>query len=155
MNFKPDDEVPRLLAQAMPGGAPPELRRVVLDAVANELTGVSHRSMTSWAAWGVAALVLLAIGLNVGVGMNEERRLARLRHHGTERAGVGELTETVAFLTDDASAERFHDYLASMLPRRTASLAAWPPEASPPAAWPPPAWPQDELRAIRGVSVDQ
>ncbi len=144
MNFERDDELERQLARAAPRGAPPVLRREVLDAVANELTGTGRRSATSWLAWGVAALALLAVGLNVAVSTSEERRMARLMRHRSGSAVVAELTETVASLTDEASADRFRDYLAQMLPRRAAQFKTWPPEA----------WPQNELRAVRGVWVD-
>jgi len=144
MNFDRDDELVHPLAGTMPRGAPPELRRDVLDAVARELASANGRSTTAWLAWGVAALVLLAVGLNVAVGMNEERRMARLRRHHPQRADVAELAETVVTLTDKASADRFRDYLARMLPRR----------AAPPEARPPESWPQNEIRAVGGVLVD-
>jgi hypothetical protein len=126
MNFDGDDELTRLLAQAAPRGASPELRREVLDAVGRELAAGNVRGVTSWLAWGVAALVLLAIGLNVAVSVNEEQRMARLRHHQPARADVAELTETVASFTDDASAEAFRDYVASVLSRRAAPAKSWP-----------------------------
>jgi len=144
MNFDRDDELVQPLAGAVPRGAPPELRRDVLDAVARELAPANGRSMTAWLAWCVAALVLLAVGLNVAVGMNEERRMARLRRHHPQRSDVAELTETVVTLTHEASADRFRDYLARMLPRR----------AAPPEARPPESWPQNEIRAVGGVLVD-
>ena len=103
MNFDGDEELERLLSQAVSRRAPLELRRELLDAVVGELAVAGGRSAASWLAWGVAALVLLAVGLNVAVNMNEERRMARLRRHDAQRPGVAELTETVAALTDDAS----------------------------------------------------
>lgn len=139
MNFEPDDEVPRLLAQAMPRGAPPEVRRDVLDAVAAELAKVRRRSGTYWLAWGVAALLLVTIGLNVAVNTNEARRMARLMRGRGESAAVAELIETMAASADEASVDRFREYLAAALPRRTAAFAAWP---------------QNELQAIRRVSAD-
>ncbi|HEV3340274.1 MAG TPA: hypothetical protein VG125_07950 [Pirellulales bacterium] len=115
-----DDDIERVLAGAAPRKAPPQLRAIVVAAVAAELAARSNHKprWQSWVGRAVAASVLFSIATFVGVTSFEARRMARWDERRVVRADVVELTAAIASVTDDESARAVERYLISRLPMR-------------------------------------
>ena len=71
------DDLEQLLGQHSPGEPDKLLRKRVLGAVAEELARRPAANWASRAAWAVAALLLIGIGLNMWAYRADRERLAR------------------------------------------------------------------------------
>jgi len=105
-----NDDAEAILKQLTPRGAGPTLRTRVLDAVAEHLPNappMSDRPAAAfrfrwdrWAAVGVAASVLLALGLNLGVARLGDARLAAIYGPELVPRYITEIADTIASVTD-------------------------------------------------------
>jgi hypothetical protein len=111
-----NDEIERLLSQATPKGAPPELRARVLAAVADELNSARPR-------WRIppflaaAAAVLIALISNYLVSEAVDRRLAAALGPIPVRRQAAEIAADVAMITDPTTGRWAYDRLTES-PRR-------------------------------------
>jgi hypothetical protein len=107
------DELPEIFDRLKPQPAPPELRPRVLAAVERELT---RRKKPRWERafeLGVAASLLVGVGLNVWQWRGDGHRQASV-HGPLPAAAREELVDAVASITDEATAKMLVDGLVSM-----------------------------------------
>jgi hypothetical protein len=124
-----NDDVERLLGQLTPRGAPAALRTRVLDAVAGQLPdapatperpdAASRFRWDRWLAVGVAASVLIALGLNLWAARLGDARLAAIYGPQPEPRYITEIADAVASVTDAETGGRVRQQLlAARRPRR-------------------------------------
>ena len=112
MNDRRDEDIERRLRQLSPPVAPAELRGAVMADELDAAPGLSWAvpSWTARAVWGVAALLLVAIGLTAAGGVLEQRRLARMVRPRPPSRALVELSDMVAEITERQSADRLREY---------------------------------------------
>jgi hypothetical protein len=107
-----NDEIERLLSQATPKGAPPELRARVLAAVADELNSARPR-------WRIppflaaAAAVLIALISNYLVSEAVDRRLAAALGPPVVRKEAAEIAADVAAVTSPETGRWVYERLSA------------------------------------------
>ncbi|MDR3622481.1 MAG: hypothetical protein P4L85_24230 [Paludisphaera borealis] len=112
-----NDDVERLLRQATPRGAPPELRGRVLAAVADELDSVARPGRSLRLPLAVAAAVLVSLASNVLVSDAVDRRLAIALGPIPVQKQAAEIADDVASLTDPPTGRWAYERLTAS-PRR-------------------------------------
>jgi hypothetical protein len=129
-----NDEPPEIFARVTPRGAPAELRARVLSAVDGQLAdqscataGLSSSADRAPARprWerileiAVAASLLLGIGLNAWQWRSDVEPKSRFDDASPILAGISDLSETIALVTDQQTAQTFvEQYLAARSLRR-------------------------------------
>jgi hypothetical protein len=106
-----NDDVERLLRQAAPRGAPPELRDRVLAAVADELDSAPRFGWLLPLA--VAAAVLVSLAANVLVSDALDRRLAIVLGPIPVPKQAAEIAADIASVTDESTGRWAFERLAA------------------------------------------
>jgi hypothetical protein len=98
------DDVERLLIRLTPRVPASDIRPRVLSAMASELKTEPASPWTRWAAWAVAAALLVGIALNFCVNRVTNDRLARLFGPPPVSKQAKELADTIESVADAQTA---------------------------------------------------
>jgi hypothetical protein len=99
------DDSERFLERLTPRGAPPSLRQRALDGVARELA--DQPRPRRWVGAALAASLLLAVGLNLGLENAQQARIAEIYGPEPLPQNLAEVSKTVEEMAGEQTASWF------------------------------------------------
>lgn len=117
MTDEPGDDIERILTAATPRGAPPQLRAIVISAVAAELSAApgNKRPWQSWVNRAVAATLLFSIATFLTSIWWEARRMAAWDARPVVRSDVTDLVAAASAVSGDKAGREIERYLLAHL----------------------------------------